>query len=117
MMAFSFRELTNLLNKGKRLPEVAKPEAPLDPASFLLQLPIWGLCVKELCLLAREWRYSPATGSARFARKSFGHVAWPSCRPSPKGAGAVYLNHHCRDLAKSIGACFASPPTPSSPMG
>jgi hypothetical protein len=30
MMAFSFREFTNLLNKGKRLPEIAKPEAPLD---------------------------------------------------------------------------------------
>ena len=31
MMAFRFREFTNLLNKGKRLPEVAKPEAPLNP--------------------------------------------------------------------------------------
>ena len=35
MMAFSFREFTNLLNKGKRLPEIAKPEAPLDAVSFL----------------------------------------------------------------------------------
>jgi hypothetical protein len=34
MMAFSLRELTNLLNEGKRLPEIAKPEAPLDVASF-----------------------------------------------------------------------------------
>ena len=48
MMAFSFREFTNLLNKGKRLPEIAKPEAPLDAVSFLRQLPVWGLCVKEL---------------------------------------------------------------------
>jgi hypothetical protein len=31
--------------------------------------------VKELSLLAREWRYSPATGSTGFASKSFGHVA------------------------------------------
>jgi hypothetical protein len=30
MMAFSFREFTNLLNKGKRLPEIAEAEAPLD---------------------------------------------------------------------------------------
>jgi hypothetical protein len=30
MMAFSFREFTNLLNKGKCLPEIAKPEAPLE---------------------------------------------------------------------------------------
>ena len=35
MMAFSFREFTNLLNKGKRLPEIAKPEAALDVVSFL----------------------------------------------------------------------------------
>ena len=48
MMAFSFREFTNLLNKGKRLPEIAKPEAPLDAVSFLRQLPVRGLCVKEL---------------------------------------------------------------------
>src|SRR5437667_11229847 len=45
MMAFSFREFTNLLNKGKRLPEIAKPEAPLDAVSLLRQLPVWGLCV------------------------------------------------------------------------
>ena len=59
MMAFSFRKFTNLLNKDKRLPEIAKPEAPLDAVSFLRQLPVRGLCVKELSLLAREWRYSP----------------------------------------------------------
>jgi hypothetical protein len=35
MMAFSFREFTNLLDKGKRLPEIAKPETPLDAVSFL----------------------------------------------------------------------------------
>jgi len=40
MMAFSFREFTNLLNKGKRLPEITKPEAPLDAMSFLWQLPV-----------------------------------------------------------------------------
>ena len=33
MMAFSFREFANLLNKGKRLPKIAKPEAPLDAVS------------------------------------------------------------------------------------
>ena len=35
MMAFSLREFTNLLNKGKRLTEIAKPEAPLDMVSVL----------------------------------------------------------------------------------
>src|SRR5258708_5041481 len=55
MMAFGFREFTNLLNKGKRLAEIAKPEAPLDAVSFLGQLPVRGLCVKELSVLAREW--------------------------------------------------------------
>ena len=59
MMAFSFRKFPNLLNKGKRLPEIAKPEAPIDAVSFLGQLPVWGLCVKELSVLAREWGYSP----------------------------------------------------------
>ena len=83
MMAFSFREFTNLLNKGERLPEISKPEAPLEAVSLVRQLPVWGLCVKELSLLVREWRYSPATGSAGFASKSFGHVACPSCQPSP----------------------------------
>ncbi len=62
MMAFSFCEFTNLLNKSKRLPEVAKSEAPLNAASFLGQLPVWGLCTKELSLLARERRYSPREG-------------------------------------------------------
>jgi hypothetical protein len=83
MMAFSFREFTNLLDKGKRLPEIAKPEAPLDAVSFLWQLPVWGLCMKELSLLAREWGNSPATGSTGFANKSFGHVACLSCQPPP----------------------------------
>jgi len=80
MMAFRFREFTNLLNKGKCLPEIAKPKAPLDAVSFLLQLPVWGLCVQALSLLAREWRYSSATRSAGFASKSFGHVACLSCQ-------------------------------------
>jgi hypothetical protein len=35
MMAFSFRKLTNFLYEGKRFPEIAKPEAPLDAVSFL----------------------------------------------------------------------------------
>src|SRR6266851_1449484 len=83
MMAFSFREFTNLLDKGKRLPEIAKPEAPLDAVSFLWQLPVWSLCMKELSLLAREWRNSPATGSTGFANKRFGHGACLSCQPSP----------------------------------
>ena len=69
MMAFSFREFTNLLNKGKCLPEIAKPEAPLDAVSFLQQLPVWGLSMKELSLLARERRNSPATGSTGFAQQ------------------------------------------------
>src|SRR5271154_6313039 len=75
MMAFSFREFTNLLNKGKCLPEIVKPEVSLDAVSFLQQLPVWSLSMKELSLLAREWRNSPATGSTGFAGKSFGHVA------------------------------------------
>src|SRR6202162_4567942 len=83
MMAFSFREFTNLLDKGKRLPEIAKPEAPLDAVSFLRQLPVRGLSMKEGSLLARKWRYPPATGSTGFAGKSFGHVVCPSCQPSP----------------------------------
>ena len=35
MMAFGFRELANLLDKGQRLPEITKPEAPVDAVSFL----------------------------------------------------------------------------------
>src|ERR1700693_3113919 len=86
MMAFSFRKFTNLLNKGKRLPEIVKPEAPLDAARFLRQLPVRCLCVKELSLLAREWRYSAATGSTGFASKSFGHVACLSYQGQARSA-------------------------------
>jgi len=46
------------------------------------QLPVWGLCMKELSLLTREWRNSPATGSTGFAYKHFGHVACLACQPS-----------------------------------
>ena len=71
MVAFGFREFTNLLNKDKRLPEIAKPEAPLEAVSFLQQLPVRSLRMKELSLLAREWRYSPATRSSGFASLDF----------------------------------------------
>ena len=104
-MAFSFREFTNLLNKGKRLPEIAKPEAPLDAVSFLRQLPAWSLCVKELSLLARERRNSPATGSTGFASKSFGHVACPSCQPSP----ALRLANCESDVAISASQAIEEP--------
>ena len=43
MMAFGFREFTNRLDKSKRLPEIAKPEAPLDAASFPLAIANLGL--------------------------------------------------------------------------
>src|SRR5262245_57184311 len=83
MMAFSFREFTNLLNEGKRLPKIAKPEAPLDVVSFLWYLPVWGLYMKDLSLLACKWTYSPATGSTGFATKSFSHVAVPNVSRRP----------------------------------
>src|SRR4030088_2489213 len=103
MMAFGFREFTNLLNKGKRLAEIAKPEAPLDAVSFLRQLPVWGLCVKELSLLAREGGDSPATGSTGFASKSFGHVACPCCQPSPASCSqTAKVNVAARPLSASI---------------
>jgi hypothetical protein len=51
MMAFGFGEFANLLNKGKRLPEIAKPEAPLDAVRFLRQLPRGP--VRERARLAR----------------------------------------------------------------
>ena len=35
VMAFGFGEFTNFLDKGTRLPEIAKLEAALDAASFL----------------------------------------------------------------------------------
>src|SRR5262245_20119695 len=98
MMAFCFREFTNLVNKSKRFAEIAKLEAPLDAASFLRQLPVWGLCVKELSLLVREWRYSPATGSTGFASKSFGHIACPSCQRPPALRLSNYENWMLRFL-------------------
>jgi hypothetical protein len=104
MMAFGFREFTNLLNKGKRLAEIAKPEAPLDAVSFLRQLPVWGLCVKELSLLAREWGLALVS--------TFARIRLANCEGECCGAGAVRLNHPRRDLVRSMGVCPASPPTP-----
>jgi hypothetical protein len=97
MMTFGFREFANLLNKGKSLPEIAKPEAPLDAVRFLRQLPIGGLFVQDLGLLARKWRYSPATRGASFGYKSFGHVVCSSYQPSP-GLKAGKQRRWCCDL-------------------
>ena len=77
MMSFSFREFTNLLNKGKRLSKIVKPEAPLDAVSFIHQLPVWGLCMKDLSLLAREWRYSPRDREYRFCLKELRSCCLP----------------------------------------
>jgi hypothetical protein len=101
MMAFSFREFTNLLDKGKRLPEIAKPEAPLDAERFLRELPVWGLCMKERGLLAREGRNSPATGSTGFAYKRFGHIACLVSQPLPAPRLANRERERC-DLCKPI---------------
>ena len=62
MMAFSFREFPDRLDKSKCLPEIAEPEAPLNAVSFFSQLPVRGLCMKELSLLARERRNAPRQG-------------------------------------------------------
>src|SRR5260370_29300382 len=48
IMAFGFREFTNLLNKDKRVAQIAKPAAPLDAVSFVRQCPVSGVCCKEL---------------------------------------------------------------------
>ena len=47
-MAFSLRKFTNLLNESK-VPEIAKPEAPLNVVSFLRQLPVWRLGQARFC--------------------------------------------------------------------
>jgi hypothetical protein len=52
------RELIRGYLEGKRLAEIAKPEAPLDAVSFLRQLPVWG----------------PVRGRAQLAR---------ACSPTP----------------------------------
>jgi len=83
MMAFGFCEFAHLLNKGERLPEIAKAESSLDEAAFLCESPAWDLSVKRFGLFAREWRYSPTTGRTGFAGKSFGHVTPFLCQPSP----------------------------------
>ena len=102
MMAFSFRKFTNFLDKGKRLPEIAKPEAPLDAERFLRELPVWGLCMKERSLLARKWSNSPATGSTGFAYKRFGHIACLLSQPSP----ALTLANRERHVAISVSSAI-----------
>src|SRR5215472_15001059 len=61
--------------------------------------------MKELRLLAREWRYSPATGSTGLANKSFGHVACPSCQPSPRlGVGPDRVDRAFRHADPAVDA-------------
>ena len=48
MMAFGLCEFTNLPNEGKRLAEIAKPEAPLDAVSFLTSCQS-GACASSAC--------------------------------------------------------------------
>jgi hypothetical protein len=62
------RELIRRYLEGKYVPQRKLRNRKLAPdaVSVRRQLPVWGLCVKELSLLAREWRYFPATGSHRF---------------------------------------------------
>src|ERR1700732_2359702 len=62
MMAFSFRKFTNFLDKGKRLPEIAKPEAPLDAERFLRELPVWGLCMKSAACSRVRGGFPPRQG-------------------------------------------------------
>ena len=89
MMAFSFREFTNLLNKGKCLPEIAKSEAPLDAVSFLRQLPVWGLCMKELSLLARQWRYFQRKGAQVLLARTSVMLLAPRVSLRPHKAGKL----------------------------
>ena len=49
--------------------EITKPEAPLDAVSFLRQLPVWGGCMKELSLLAREVEVFPRDRECRFCKQ------------------------------------------------
>jgi len=64
-------------------------EAPLDG------------CMKELSLLAREGRNSPATGSTGFAYKRFGHIACLVSQPMPAPRLANRERERC-DLCKLI---------------
>jgi hypothetical protein len=72
--------------EGVTVPEIAKPEAPLDAMSFVRQQPVRRLWLKELGLFASERRYSPATGCAGLADKSFSHFAC-SFRSAPNQRG------------------------------
>jgi hypothetical protein len=107
--------------EGKRLAEIAKPEAPLDAVSFLRQLAVWGLCVKELSLLVsgvfprdREYRFcqQELRSCCLPLVSTFARIRLANCEGECCGAGAVRLNHPPRDLVRSIGVCPASPPTP-----
>ena len=76
MMAFSFREFTNLLNKCKCSPEIAKLELR-SMGELPSVVAILGLYMKDLSFLACQRKQFPATGSTGFASKSFSHVAYP----------------------------------------
>ena len=70
-------KVTGFLGSHKKPIPISDAEA----AHVLQQLPVWGLCVKDIGLLAREWRNSPATRSASFLYKRFGHVVFLLCQP------------------------------------
>ena len=74
VMAFGFGELTDLLNKGERVPEIAASKAPLDAVGIVTQLPIGSLCLEALGFITRERRDAAATRRTCFLGKSVGHV-------------------------------------------
>ena len=94
--------------------------------SFLCQSPVWRLWLKQLGFFESERRYSPATGSAGLADKSFGHVACSSNQPSraPRQENCQILSaftapSHWTDVitaaAAPVGSAGRSPvPAPSA---
>ncbi|SIT56894.1 conserved hypothetical protein [Mesorhizobium prunaredense] len=74
VMALGFGELTDLLNKGERVPEIAASKAPLDAVGIVTQLPIRSLSLEALGFITRERRDAAATRRTCFLGKSVGHV-------------------------------------------
>ena len=74
VMAFGLGKLTDFLNKGERISEIAESKGPLDAVGIVTQLPIGSLRLKALGFITRERWDATATRRACLLGERLGNV-------------------------------------------
>src|SRR5258708_6719023 len=78
MVTLRLRKIAHMLHEAQRLAEVPEAEGALDAVSIVDKLPIQGLRVEALRLVARERRNAAAAGRAGLLGKIGGHEILPT---------------------------------------